>query len=357
MASTPRENLLSLYKKTGYSHAPVSFELCPLKVLEYRKKTGEIEKSYTEYFDFPEVYVSDLEFAELDRSAYLPYFKNNSNDIRIDKWGIGYEKGSEACAHMEHFLHPMKDFTTLGEFEEYPYPAYLGAGTEHLKKEADAIHSRGYAAKASMACTVWEIAWYLRSMEQLMSDMILDKDLAEYHLDRITEISCHRATAFAEAGVDIILTGDDVGMQDTLMMSEAMYCEWIKPRFAKILAAAKNANPGVLIEYHSCGYVEPLIPHFIECGIDILNPIQPECMDFRTLFKRHGHEISFKGTVGIQTTMPFGTPDDVRSVVKKNLDLAGPAGGLFCCPTHMIEPEVPWENIEAYVDACRSYTP
>ena len=354
---TPRENLNAIYRKTGYVNAPVNLDFCPWQIEKFREMTGETEKTYQEYFDFPEIYVSDLDFEPGGKAAYLKYFESPSDRITIDKWGVGYEPGSEAAAHMKHFVHPMRNFTTVDEFKKYPYPAYLNAETSHIKKEVDAIHGKGYAAKAGMACTVWEISWYLRSMEQLMSDMILDKDLAVYHMDRVTEISCHRARVFTEAGVDIILTGDDVGMQHSLMMSEDMYCEWIKPRFAKIIAAAKSINPDILIEYHSCGYVEPLIPHFIECGIDILNPIQPECMDFKNILDKFGNKISFKGTIGIQTTMPFGTPDEVRNEVKKNLDLSGPAGGLYCCPTHMIEPEVPWENIMAYTEACRDYKP
>lgn len=353
---TPKDNLISLYKKTGYEYAPVHFELCPSQVEVYRQQVQHGGKPYESYFDFPEIYVDDLELPDFDRTRYYGYF-NNPEDIRIDKWGIGYEKGSEACAHMEHFLHPMEGFETLDSFEKFPYPDYLRADETHIAPQVADIHKRGYAAKAMMACTVWEVAWYLRGMEQLMSDMILNPELALYHLDRITEISIHRAKAFAKAGVDIILTGDDVGMQNSILMSESMYCEWIKPRFAKIVAAAKDINPDILIEYHSCGYVEPLIPHFIECGIDVLNPVQPECMDFENIFNMFKDRISFKGTLGTQTLMPFGTPGEVTAAVKRNMDIAGPSGGLFCCPTHMIEPEVPWENIMAYVEACKEYKP
>lgn len=351
----PRENLLSLYRKNGYEQAPVNFELCPSKVMEFKEMHGDID--YRTYYGFPEIYVPDLPVKPVAYEERLSYIKDAKPGITFDIWGIGYEPGSEACRHMKHFRHPMKEFTSLDEFEKYPYPGYLDSDTSEIKPRVDEIHSMGFAASASMACTVWEVAWYLRGMEQLMTDMILDEDLAAYHLDRITEISCHRASVFASAGVDIILTGDDVGMQNSLMMSEELYCKWIKPRFAKIIAAAKKANPKVLIEYHSCGYVRPLIPHFIECGIDILNPVQPECMDFKDIFREFGDKISFKGTIGTQTTMPFGSPDDVRRVVRENLDTAGRNGGLFCCPTHMIEPEVPWDNINAYIEACIDYKP
>jgi uroporphyrinogen decarboxylase len=78
-------------------------------------------------------------------------------------------------------------------------------------------------------------------------------------------------------------------------------------------------------------------------------------MDFRMLYERYGDRLSFHGSIGTQTTMPFGTPNDVRREVMSNLSIAGRTGGLFCAPTHLLEPEVPWENIVAYVDACRSY--
>jgi uroporphyrinogen decarboxylase len=136
-----------------------------------------------------------------------------------------------------------------------------------------------------------------------------------------------------------------------------MYRTWLKPRLKRVIDAAKAVKPDILIQYHSCGYATPLIPDLIEAGIDILNPVQPECMDVEQVLREFGGQLSFNGTLGTQTTMPFGTPDEVRATVHRNLELAGPRGGLFCCPTHMLEPEVPWENIEAYVAACREWRP
>jgi uroporphyrinogen decarboxylase len=94
----------------------------------------------------------------------------------------------------------------------------------------------------------------------------------------------------------------------------------------------------------------------MEAGIDVLNPVQPECMDFAELHATYGEVLSFHGTLGTQTTMPFGTPDEVRAVVRKNLAIAGPKGGLWVAPTHLLEPEVPIANVLAYVDACRNWS-
>lgn len=78
-------------------------------------------------------------------------------------------------------------------------------------------------------------------------------------------------------------------------------------------------------------------------------------MDFEQVHAEYGDMLSFSGTIGTQELMPYGSPEQVREQVKRNLDIAGEKGGLFCCPTHKLEPEVPFENIEAYVDACREY--
>jgi len=347
-----RENLLSLYKQTGYDFVPIDFDLSPSQIENF-KKLYNTDKNYREYFDFSEIFVNDLTLKDYSTQKFEKYFDGNVD--LIDFWGVGHNSGSEACAHMTRMLHPMKDFTTIEQFENYPYPDYYNADPTKLNQDVKRIKKKGYIAKASMACTVWEISWYLRSMEQLMSDMILEPELAVYHLDRITEISCYRAKQFALAGVDIILTGDDIGMQTSIMMSEPMYVEWLKPRLKKIIKSAKDINPDILIEYHSCGYIEPFIPHLIECGIDILNPIQPESMDFLTIYNLYKNQLSFKGTIGTQTTMPFGTITDVKDIVKKNLDIATDKGGLFVCPTHLIEPEVPFDNIIAYIKACKAY--
>jgi hypothetical protein len=136
-----------------------------------------------------------------------------------------------------------------------------------------------------------------------------------------------------------------------------MYRDWLKPRLKRVIDAAKAVKPDILIQYHSCGYVTPLVGDLVEAGIDILNPVQPECMDVEQVLSDFRGVLSFNGTIGTQTTMPFGTPEEVKATVRRNLERAGPRGGLFCCPTHMLEPEVPWENVEAYVEACREWSP
>jgi hypothetical protein len=149
--------------------------------------------------------------------------------------------------------------------------------------------------------------------------------------------------------------GDDIGMQSS-MMSPELYRTWLKPLLKKVIDAVKSHNPKIIIMYHSCGYVLPFIEDLIEVGVDVLNPIQPESMDYREITAAYGDRLSFHGCIGTQSVMPFGTPSEVKAAVKECLDAMGPRGGMLPSPTHVLEPEVPWENIITYVEACREYS-
>lgn len=355
---TPRENLLSLLRRSDYTHAPVALPLCPSLREHYHSLAGDIPLA--EYFDYPEGFATaavpgphQREREPVDWSLY--YDSPLKEGTTFDAYGVAHEPGSEAAKHMTYMRHPLGRATSLEELQAYPFPEIDAENIEHMRKAVEAAHANGLATLGHMHCTVWESAWYIRDMTQLMMDMTLEDEKATFMLDKMTELSCQRAAAYAAAGVDVLELGDDVGMQESIMMSKEMYEEWLQPRLARVIAAAKAQNPDVLIWYHTCGFVEPLIDNLIAAGVEILNPIQPECMDFSEIHAKYGKQLSFQGTLGTQTTMPFGTPKEVKEVVLRNLEIAGPSGGLFCCPTHLLEPEVPWENIEAYVSACKEF--
>jgi len=134
-----------------------------------------------------------------------------------------------------------------------------------------------------------------------------------------------------------------------------MWRRWLKPPLARVIAAAKRARPDVLINYHSDGNMEAVIPELIEIGVDILNPVQPECLDPVNLKQRYGQQLAFWGTIGIQHTLPFGSPQEVRDEVRTRIETMGVGGGLLLGPTHIVEPEVPLENIVAMVEAVNEY--
>ena len=354
-----RCNILSLYRRTGYKYAPVQLNLCPSQWNTFRKLTGE-GVSLAEYFDYPQGFqtmsVPQIVPVQQDVDWTQYYPDSLKPGTSYDIWGIAREPGSTESHHMTRMHHPMQAFNALEQIQAYPWPDFENAQIDHIQESVNNIHRQGRAALFSMSCTIWETSWYIRGMPELMIDMATENEKAVWLLDKVTETACYRARIAAQAGVDIIHLGDDVGMQSRIMMSKPMYREWLKPRLAKVIASAKAIKPNTLIYYHSCGYITPFIDDFIDVGIEILNPVQPECMSFDDIHAQYGSTLSFNGTLGTQSTMPFGSASDVTKVVLDNLGIAGAEGGLAVAPTHMVEPEVPWENIEAYVTACKTYS-
>lgn len=351
-----RENLLALLRREPFEEVPVEFSMCPSLVEQFHEKTGE-KGSYVDYFEMPWRNVRDVKLS-YDPEQYRRFYPDGLKEgTEIDIWGVAHEPGSEAAKHMTYMRNPMRDMETLEEVMEYPFPDFRKGDWSHQKGQVEEIHEKGLAAVGNMQVTIWETAWYIRGMENLMVDMSCEPEIAEWVFDKVTEQSVFRAQCFAKAGVDILFLGDDIGMQHGPMMGKELYREWIWPRLKKVIDAAKAINPEIIVFYHSCGDATTFIPDLIEAGVDVLNPVQSECMDFKEIYEQYGGKISFHGTIGTQTTMPFGTPEEVKKDVWENLDIAREKGGVFVAPTHLLEPEVPWENILAYVEACREYEP
>jgi uroporphyrinogen decarboxylase len=154
--------------------------------------------------------------------------------------------------------------------------------------------------------------------------------------------------------VDMIRIGDDVGTQRAMLMAPEMYRQWFKPRYAKIIAAARAVRSDIAVSYHSDGYCWPIIPDLIEAGVTVLNPVQPECLDLKAVKREFGRDLVFLGGIGTQTTMPFTSAADVYRTVRETIDILGPTG-YFPAPTHVLEPEVPWDNVLAYLRAVEEY--
>ena len=116
------------------------------------------------------------------------------------------------------------------------------------------IQANGLAVICDLQMTIWEISWYLRSMEELIMDMMMEDEKATILLDRTTEYACQKARFYAESGADIISLGDDIGTQTGPMISVEMWERWLKPRHKKVIDAAREVKPDILIFYHSCGH-------------------------------------------------------------------------------------------------------
>lgn len=344
---SPRENILRSLRREGFERVPVDYVLCESQINDFQKRFGHSD--YESWFG-----LSHRSFEMNVQRNYThgpDLFKREKlpDSTVFDEYGIGHSKGSAAAFHMTRMHHPLKG-AALNEILDYPYPTVPDGELEKLTQKVNHLRDKDLASFAFMQMTVWEASWYLRSMEELMIDMMMEDEKATALLDKITQFAVSKAKTYAKAGVDILSLGDDIGTQNSIMIDTALWEKWLKPRLAKVIEIARKINPDILIFYHSCGYVTPFIDQLIETGVDILNPVQPECMNFNEVHDRFGDRISFWGTIGTQELLPFGTKEEVLQTTVSRLEKCGEKGGIVIGPTHMVEPEVPWKNLTAILE-------
>jgi len=268
--------------------------------------------------------------------------------------GFGVAQTPAGFYHFFHYISPLRNAKSLKEIEDYPIEDFSDGDDSHLASAVAVAHSQGRVAAAFVG-HMYETAWQIRGYEQFLMDTVERPAWAECLLERLAAGNMIKAAAYAGAGADLIQCGDDVANQRALMFSPATWRKLIHSRWAKLWRAVKEIRPAAKIHYHSDGNIDTIVPELVEAGLDILNPVQPECVDADAIRRRFGRRLTFNGCIGTQSTMPFGSPDDVRARVKEVIEKYGLAGGLIVAPTHVLEPEVPLENIDALFDACRRY--
>ena len=254
---------------------------------------------------------------------------------------------------------PLEGVRTLDDLERFPFPDVSGPYVaDGLASQVADLHDRGLAAGGNtphLGGELFEAAWRLRGLEGFLVDLVERRDMAHFLLDRLAELARRNAATLARAGIDVLSLDDDVGMPGTMMISPPMWREFFRPRMAGIIAAARAVKPDLRVIYHSDGHVEPILDHLVEIGIQGLNPLQPEHMDAVHIRRRFGPRLALWGTVGRQTTFAFAGPAEIRREVRERIEALGPAG-LVLCPAYDIdEPDVPWANVAAFLEAGREW--
>jgi len=308
--------------------------------------------TFEDYFNIEFRYVGFKPSQKIN--DFSTYHRNLPKRAKVDEWGV-----AEIPGKFEHYVEkrfPLAQVKNIKELKRFPWPDPMQKYRHrHLDELTQKWHKKGYAVAGMLQMTIFEQAWYMRGLEDLFVDMMNDSPVAKYLLDKITEIKVAMARRYAEADVDVLRLGDDIGSQRGLFMSKELWRKWLKPRLLEVITAARSINPHIHIFYHTDGKVDPVISELIEIGIDILNPVQPECMDVYELQREYGKYLSFWGTIGTQITMPFGTVNEVKEVARERIEKIGRFGGLVLGPTHLLQSDVPWENIVALFEAINEY--
>lgn len=201
-----------------------------------------------------------------------------------------------------------------------------------------------------LSMALFERAWSLRGMENLLCDMALEPGFVDELLERITEYNLRLIDiGLSYEGIDGFYFGDDWGQQRPgLIMGREKWRRFLKPRLKAMYQRIKDK--GRFVIQHSCGDILELYPDLIEIGLDVHNTFQPEIYDVAAVKREFGKDLSFWGGISTQRLLPFGTPEAVRAETIRIMRIVGAGGGYVAAPTHYIPGDVPAENVMAMVD-------
>jgi uroporphyrinogen decarboxylase len=269
-------------------------------------------------------------------------------------WGVplkGIQTGESYYA--EFGAAPLSGFDTPESLADYPHwPSVEKFDYDGAVAKAEAA-SREFAVIGPWV-SFYEIYCQMRGLEQAMMDLALEPDYVDAVLDRIEGIQTQMMTRFfARAGkaLDLVFISDDIAGQTSLVMSPDMWRRHLQPRL-KRWCDLIHAH-GLRVFYHTDGAARPLLREIVDCGIDVLNPIQHACpgMDMAELKAEFGGRVIFHGGVDNQSVLPFGTPELVRAETRECLRTLGAGGrGYICCSCHNVQAGTPLENVFAMVD-------
>lgn len=195
--------------------------------------------------------------------------------------------------------------------------------------------------------SLYERAWTLRGMTNLMMDFIDNPDFVKELFNTIADYNIAQVKKALEYDIDAVYFGDDWGQQHGLQMGPVIWREFIKPALKRMYGAAKDAGKFVMI--HSCGDVDELFDDLIEIGLNCFNPFQPEVMDVEAMLNQYRGRLVFHGGLSTQKTLPYGSIEDVKNESRKLLEL-GREGSYIFSPAHAVEGDVPLDNMLTFID-------
>ncbi|HHJ11493.1 MAG TPA: hypothetical protein ENK25_11490 [Bacteroidetes bacterium] len=274
------------------------------------------------------------------------------NGILENEWHM---KFIDQGIYFEFYEYPLAHAVTKADIEKFDFPDPYARGRFDIARKNFEKYKNDYAIVAELETTIFETSWYLVGLEKLLTDMMTGAEYVEPLLDRIMEVNLAIGKELISIGADMVWAGDDFGSQNGMLISPDLWRQYFKPRMKYMFDEFRKANPDIIIAWHTCGSVLPIIPELIEIGLDVLNPIQPLAygMNGEYLKKTYGDKLVLFGGFDIQHLMPAGSPEEIRAEVRRLKSVLGKDGGYIIAPAHNIQDDTSVENILAFFDEAK----
>ena len=267
-----------------------------------------------------------------------------------NEWGMVF-KDIGMYSELDEF--PLSEAATKDDILGYPFPDPMAAGRFDIAQEMLTNYGDSHGIIGDVETMFFEISWYLTGLEKFLVDLVTEAEYIPVLMDKVMHYIIEAGKQLLSMGVDILWCGDDFGGQNGMLIDPDEWRRIIKPRIKYMFEEFRKVQPDIKLAWHSCGSIIPIIPDFIELGLDILNPIQPMAtgMDPVSLKENYGKDLVFFGGIDVQDLLPNGTPEMIHDEVRRRIEILGKDGGYIVAPAHNIQPDTPVENVSALFKA------
>lgn len=252
---------------------------------------------------------------------------------------------------------PLKSVSTIKEIEAYEFPDPNATGRFDRATEEIQRYKNEYFIIGDCELSLFELAWQLTGLETHLMAMAMQEDWLTALYDRVEYWTTEIAMNLAGHGVDALWFGEDMGSQTSTLMSPEMWRQTFKPRYVRMYEQIRTRYPDVIFIMHSDGAVAPLLDDFIEMGIQVYNPVQPNVAgsDPKALKTQYGDSIAFFGGIDQQGLLPGGDADAIRKEVQYRCEVLGANGGYLLAPAHILQADINPKTVQIMIEAAHEF--